>query len=175
MNFADWEHPRTGTQLIKVQHPEFEFSQGGIHANLGVTCADCHMPTLEQNGEQYKSHWPTSPLKTVEQSCGKCHKEDKETLITRVETIQKEVEAKEVEVSDLIVKLINDFAAAIEQRKLDDPTIEQLRELHRKAQYRWDFVFVENSTGFHNQEKALNALEEAKQYAQEALNILDQR
>jgi len=175
IGFADWEHPRTGTPLIKVQHPEFEMSQGSIHANMGVTCADCHMPTLEQNGEQYKSHWPTSPLKATKEACGRCHNEESESLITRVEKIQQNVEAKEVQVSDLLVKLINDFATAIEERRLDDNTIDQVRNLHRRAQYRWDFVFVENSTGFHNQQKSLNALEEAKQYAQQAIDIIAQK
>lgn len=79
----------------------------------------------------------------------------------------------EVEVSDMLVKLTEDFARAIEERELDDKTIEQLRSLHRKAQYRWDFVFVENSTGFHNEEKAKEALNEAKEYAKEALDILE--
>ena len=173
MGFSDWEHPRTGTPLIKVQHPETEMYAGSLHDSMTVSCADCHMPRVTENGEEYKSHWVTSPLKTPTESCGKCHSNNIEGIVTAVENIQKDVEQQEVEVSDMLVKLVSDFAKAIEDKKLDDAQIDELRSLHRKAQYRWDFVFVENSTGFHNPEKARNALEEAKTYAQEALTILE--
>lgn len=173
MGFSDWEHPRTGTPLIKVQHPETEMYAGSLHDSMTVSCADCHMPRVTENGEEYKSHWVTSPLKTPTESCGKCHSNNIEGIVTAVENIQKDVEQQEVEVSDMLVKLVSDFAKAIEDKKLDDAQIDELRSLHRKAQYRWDFVFVENSTGFHNPGKARNALEEAKTYAQEALTILE--
>lgn len=173
MEYADWEHPRTGTPLIKVQHPEFEMYSGSLHDSIKVSCADCHMPKMIENNVEYKSHWATSPLKTPEESCGKCHSNNLNDIVLKVESIQTDIHQKEVEVSDMLVKLTMDFAKAIEDRKLDDESINQLRDLHRKAQYRWDFVFVENSTGFHNEEKATNALDEAKAYAQEALNILE--
>lgn len=169
--FSDWTHPRTGTPLLKVQHPEFEMYSGSVHAKMNISCADCHMPTMTENGEQYKSHWAKSPLKTTAESCGKCH--SVEGLIDWVQTGQLEIEQLEAEVSDMLVKLTIDFAKAIEEKKLDDTTITTLRDLNRKAQYRWDFVFVENSTGFHNFDKAKNTLSDAKSYAQEALNILD--
>lgn len=173
MEYADWEHPRTGTPLIKVQHPEFEMYSGSLHDSIKVSCADCHMPNMIENNVEYKSHWATSPLKTPEESCGKCHSNNLNDIVLKVESIQTDIHQKEVEVSDMLVKLTMDFAKAIEDRKLDDESINQLRDLHRKAQYRWDFVFVENSTGFHNEEKATKALDEAKAYAQEALNILE--
>lgn len=173
IGFSDWEHPRTGTPLIKVQHPEFEMYSGSLHDSIKVSCADCHMPTVTENNVEYKSHWATSPLKTPEESCGKCHSNNLNDIVLKVENIQTNIHDKEGEVSDMLVKLTIDFAKAIEDRKLDDDSINKLRELHRKAQYRWDFVFVENSTGFHNVEKANESLDEAKAYAQEALNILE--
>ncbi|MFZ5967383.1 MAG: ammonia-forming cytochrome c nitrite reductase subunit c552 [Bacillota bacterium] len=172
-NFADWVHPRTGTPLIKVQHPEFEMFTGSFHQVSKVTCAHCHMPTVEENGQEYKSHWAKSPLKTAEESCGRCHGEEVDRVTAVVESVQKDIESREAEVSNMLVKLVEDFAAAIETKTLDDQTIEQIRALHRKAQYRWDFVFVENSNGFHNETKARKALDEAKDYAQQALNILN--
>jgi nitrite reductase (cytochrome c-552) len=172
MDFSDWVHPRTGTPLIKVQHPETEMYTGSLHASMKVSCADCHMPRVIEDGKEYKSHWVTSPLKTPNESCGRCHSNEIDTLPERVEAIQTEIEQMEVDVSDMLVKLIIDFGKAIEDKKLTDQQIVQLRDLHRKAQYRWDFVFVENSTGFHNRAKATEALNEAKSYAQEALDIL---
>ena len=171
-DYSDWIHPRTGTPLIKVQHPEFELYSGSVHDRLNLACADCHMPVVEENGSTYKSHWAKSPLKTVEESCGKCHGDDSEGIIAMTQEIQKEIHDLEAEVSNMLVQLINDFGVALEEQRLDDNSIDRLRELHRKAQYRWDFIFVENSTGFHNAAKARDALEEAKEYAQEALEIL---
>jgi nitrite reductase (cytochrome c-552) len=172
INFYDWEHPRTGTQLIKVQHPEFEMYSGSLHDSMGVGCADCHMPEVKENGKDYRSHWAKSPLKTPEESCGKCHGAEAKNLVVAVQGIQKEIDKMEVDVSDKLVKLTKDLTAAITDKKLDDKTLESLRGLHRKAQYRWDFVFVENSTGFHNEQKAKNALNDAEKYADEALSIL---
>ena len=170
--FSDWTHPRTGTPLLKVQHPEFEMYSGSVHDQMKVSCADCHMPTATENNQQYKSHWITSPLKEVDASCGKCHADEIKGMVATVEARQTETHKMEVEVSDMLVKLTKDFAKAIEEKKLDNATIDKLRSLHRKAQYRWDFVFVENSTGFHNIQKARKSLNDAKAYAQEALDIL---
>lgn len=174
MDFYDWKHPRTGTPLIKVQHPEFETYTGSVHDKIGVTCADCHMPTMKENGEEYVSHWAKSPLKTVDESCGACHSSEIDGLTAKVENIQKETEEELLEIGAMLVQLIEEFGSALESEHLDDETINELWDLHRKAQYRWDFVFVENGNGFHNTEKARKTLNEAKDYAQQALDILSE-
>src|SRR5690606_7278574 len=61
IDFSDWVHPSTGTNMLKAQHPEFETFQGSLHNKMGLTCATCHMPD--------KSHHWTSPLKSMENSC----------------------------------------------------------------------------------------------------------
>ncbi|ABR49070.1 Nitrite reductase (cytochrome; ammonia-forming) [Alkaliphilus metalliredigens QYMF] len=172
-DFHDWKHPRTGTPLIKVQHPEFEMYTDSLHARLGITCIDCHMPTVEEDGETYTSHWAKSPLKTVNESCGQCHGPDGDAIIADTQAIQKEIKGELAELSSMIVKLIEDFAVLVEERDLDEETLHELWSLHRKAQYRWDFVFVENSTGFHNASKARRTLEDGKEYAQQALELLE--
>lgn len=172
LDYSDWKHPRTGTPLIKVQHPEFETYTGSLHDKMGVTCADCHMPTLDKNGETYKSHWAKSPLKTVEESCGKCHSSEIDTLPEKVQSIQKEIDDELLVISKMLVQLVDEFGEVMADRDLDDETLHELWALHRKAQYRWDFIFVENSTGFHNTEKARKALKDAKVYAQQALDKL---
>ena len=172
MDWFDWKHPRAGTPLIKVQHPEVEMYNGSVHDNLGISCADCHMPTVSENGKEYKSHWAKSPLKTVEESCLKCHNVEGDALIARVEDLQQKVSDSEAELSQMLVKLIEDLSSALENKTLDDKTIEEVQALHRRAQYRWDFVFVENSTGFHNYKKAIETLDKGKEFAQQALDIL---
>lgn len=87
--YADWQHPRTGTPLIKVQHPEFEMYSGSLHDSLHVSCADCHMPTMTEEEQEYKSHWVTSPLKTPIESCGSCHGEEAEGLLQQFKIYKK--------------------------------------------------------------------------------------
>ena len=174
MDYYDWVHPDTGTKLLKAQHSEFETYQGSLHSKMGLTCIDCHMPPMEnEDGDTYRSHQWTSPLKHVEQSCLPCHKnETADELIARVEKIQEGVENKTNEVSDIIVNLINELTKAVNSGKYPEETLNLARDYHRKAQWRWDFVFVENSTGFHNPEFTHKSLDEARMYAEKGLEVL---
>lgn len=173
LGYSDWVHPKTGTPLIKIQHPEFETYQGSIHSRMGLSCIDCHMPREEdENGEAFKSHHWTSPLKSIEQSCLSCHTESKEELVVRVENIQKSVKDKTNEVSGLIVQLINELSKAVEGGQHTEEVLDSVRDYHRKAQLRWDYVFVENSSGFHNSHLAHQYLNEAREYAEKGLEIL---
>ena len=83
----DWIHPDSKTKMLKAQHPDFEIWATSVHADNGVTCVDCHMPYMRKDGQKYTSHWMTSPLKTIQESCLKCHDESPETLTARVKTI----------------------------------------------------------------------------------------
>nr|WP_274594851.1 ammonia-forming cytochrome c nitrite reductase subunit c552 [Desulfosporosinus fructosivorans] len=63
--------------------------------------------------------------------------------------------------------------------KADQKLLEEARQLHRDANYRWDFVASENSTGFHNPTEALRVLGEAidlghqaQQKATQAMNAV---
>ena len=49
IGFRDWTHKDTGAPALKAQHPEFETWSQGPHARAGVTCADCHMPTVSSH------------------------------------------------------------------------------------------------------------------------------
>ena len=43
LDFKDWEHPQSGTAMIKMQHPEYEFyTSDSTHYNAGVACGACH-------------------------------------------------------------------------------------------------------------------------------------
>mgnify|MGYP001137368807 CR=1 FL=1 len=170
-NHVDWVHPQTGGELYKVQHPEFETYLGSLHNRMNVTCVDCHMPemTNEAGGNFHSHHW-TSPLKYVEASCLGCHRETGPELIARVEGLQGTAEEKTVAVSRRLVDLINTIAT--QKDTLDESTLNQVYELHRSAQLRWDFVFVENSEGFHNYSKTMEYLDEADAMTDEAFRLL---
>ncbi|MCC5910662.1 MAG: ammonia-forming cytochrome c nitrite reductase subunit c552 [Clostridiaceae bacterium] len=176
IGYYDWIHPDTGSPLLKVQHPEFETYQGSVHSQFGLTCIDCHMPPEEnEDGDLYHSHHWTSPLKHVAQSCLSCHTESEEELIQRVEDIQWEIDLKTRVVGETIEVLIKELAEAVESGEHSEEFLDLIRDYHRKAQWRWDFVFVENSTGFHNTQLARETLDEAYMYVREALELLREK
>ena len=50
-----------------------------------------------------------------------------------------------------IAALVAKFKTLAEQKdSLDEATLEQARQIHRHAQFYWDYVMVENSEGAHN-------------------------
>lgn len=172
--YSDWVHPSSGAGLLKVQHPEWETFQGSIHNNMGITCVACHMPDMEgEEGETLSSHHWTSPLKTIEASCLGCHQDDtSESLTKRVEDLQGAVEGKMNETALLIVDLI-DVLKNAESDGISEDKIVEARKLHREAQWYWDFVFVENSEGFHNNSKSNEMLDLSRNLTEEALSILN--
>lgn len=174
LDFADWEHPTTGTQLLKVQHPEFETFQGSKHQMAGLSCVDCHMPRVEaEDGEKFRSHHWTSPLKNIEaSSCFDCHSDESpESLIAWVEEVQGPVAVKTDEVAEVILELIAELTAAVEAGNQSEEVLDQARDLHRKAQFKWDFVFVENGEGFHHSALAHKNLDEAKILAEKGISL----
>ncbi len=171
--YSDWIHPSSGAELLKVQHPEWETYQGSIHNNMGVSCITCHMPDMEgKDGEMLPAHQWTSPLKTIEASCLACHKDDTaESLTKRVEALQGAVEEKMNENALLIVDLIDALKNAEDNGKSEVQIVEA-RKLHREAQWYWDFVFVENSEGFHNNAKSNEMLDLSRTLTEKALAVL---
>ncbi|AKL95661.1 cytochrome c-552 [Clostridium aceticum] len=175
IGYYDWIHPTTGTPLLKVQHPEFETYQGSLHSSMGLSCIDCHMPDMSNDdGDLFSSHHWTSPLKSIQESCMGCHTGTPDALVTRVETIQAEIESTTNQVSDLIVELIDEITKAVESGEHTEEFLDLARDYHRKAQWRWDFVFVENATGFHNPQFARDTLAEARMYAEKGLELFRQ-
>ena len=72
LGFSDWTHTLSKAPMIKAQHPDYEVYMTGIHAERGVSCADCHMPYVSEGGLKYSNHHVTSPLKYVTQSFQNC-------------------------------------------------------------------------------------------------------
>ncbi len=175
IGFYDWVHPTTGTELLKAQHPEFETFQGSIHNMGGLTCIDCHMPYVgKDGGEEFRSHHWTSPLKSMEDAtCFKCHVgETPDSMIGKVESVQEEITRKTEEVSEVLLELINELTKAVENNTHSEDVLNRVRDYHRRAQFKWDFVFVENSEGFHNSDLARKNLDEALSLAKEGLELL---
>ncbi|MBS1120209.1 MAG: nrfA, partial [Deltaproteobacteria bacterium] len=158
--FYDFQHAETGALVLKAQHPEFELWSQGVHARIGVACADCHMPDVSQGATKVSDHWVRSPLLDMNRACLRCHGVPEGELMARVATIQDRTHDQLQRGGAAIVALIDAVVAA----KARGATAAQLAPalaLQRKAQWRLDFIAAENSMGFHAPEEAARVLEQA--------------
>ncbi|HVT80567.1 MAG TPA: ammonia-forming cytochrome c nitrite reductase subunit c552 [Phycisphaerae bacterium] len=167
--FYDWKHAESGAELLKAQHPEFELYSQGVHAKAGVACADCHMPYERQGATKVTDHWVRSPLvnnATIARACQPCHAVSEDELRNRAETIQ----GRNAELLARGGTALIDMLDTIKAAKAAGVTEQQLApvlELHRKAQWRLDFIAAENSMGFHAPQEAARILGEAIDYARQ--------
>lgn len=167
-NFTDWEHQISGTAMIKMQHPEYEFfTADSTHFKAGVSCADCHMPYTRDGAAKFSTHNVQSPLLNSQTACGACHT-DVEYVTNRVSTIQGQVRQTMDSTQDALTAAIQAIAAAAGQPVTDPQLLAVARQLHRESQLRWDFIAAENSMGFHNPEEALRILASATDLARQA-------
>ena len=164
--FKDWTHPRTGAAVLKAQHPEFEFWSQGIHARSGVACADCHMPYRREGAIKVSDHHVRSPLLNVAASCQSCHRYPEEEILSRAHMNQNRTRDLMIRAEDALLGLME----AVEKAKASGVADDKLagpRAMHRKAQWRLDFVAAENSMGFHAPGEAARLLAEAIDFARQ--------
>ena len=172
MQFADYTNPRTGVKQIKVQHPEFEtyMGKGSVHASQ-FSCADCHMEkATNAAGETYTSHYWVSPLasESIQASCAACHPD----LSGFVKGIQANAEERTVAIGNKLETLTNQLADAVAAGTYTEEELDAIRQLNRKGQFYWDFVFVENSEGAHNSRLTTECLDKAEALIDEALTLI---
>lgn len=168
IDFVDWVHGEAGTPMLKAQHPEYEMFVDSTHHSAGVACADCHMPYVREGNVKIASHWWTSPLKHIEDSCLVCHRESPEYLEQRVYYTQDRTYEMIEMTGNNLVEAIKEIKLAAEKPDVRADLLEQARQAHRTAQWIFDWVSSENSTGFHNPQAAMSLLAEANDYAHRA-------
>jgi nitrite reductase (cytochrome c-552) len=157
VGFRDWTHKLSAAPALKAQHPEFEMWNQGIHARSGVACADCHMPYQRVGGTKVSDHWVRSPVLNLNRACQSCHKWPEEELKARVEAIQDKHMKLREQAFDALVALIAEIEAAKAAGRAD-AELDGARYLQRRAQFLFDFVEAENSTGFHAPQEAARVL-----------------
>ncbi len=146
---VDWVHALSRAPMLKAQHPDFELYSTGVHAQRGVSCADCHMPYRREGGVKFTDHHLASPLQNIANACQTCHRESEETL-------RQDVYARQDRIFELRRIVEPQLAAAhIEAKAAWDAgaTPEQMQPvltLLRHAQWRWDFVAAANGMGIHS-------------------------
>jgi nitrite reductase (cytochrome c-552) len=164
--FNDWKHGETGTPMYKAQHPEFELWNQGTHARAGVACADCHMPYTRQGALKVSDHWVRSPLLNVNRACQQCHPYPEADLVARAEGIQGRTHALVQRAASALVDMID----AVKLARANGAADNQLKpafDLHRKAQWRLDFISSENSMGFHAAPEAARVLAESIDFSRQ--------
>ncbi|MEO1129841.1 MAG: ammonia-forming cytochrome c nitrite reductase subunit c552 [Planctomycetota bacterium] len=165
--FFDYKHGETGAPIFKVQHPEFELWSQGIHAQSGVSCADCHMPYERQGAMKVSNHHVRSPMENIAAACQRCHAQDETSLRERVESIQQ----RTLDLMDRAAVAMVDMLDAILEAQAAGVTDEQLAEvyvLQRKSMWRLDYISSENSRGFHASQEAARILGESIDYSRKA-------
>jgi nitrite reductase (cytochrome c-552) len=104
----------------------------------------------------------------IARACQTCHNYTEEEIQGRVESIQDRtanlLRRGEVAVFELIqaIKAAGELGAS-------DETLADARNLHRRAQWRLDFVSAENSMGFHAPQETARILGEAIDFARQGI------
>lgn len=178
----DWAHKETKAPMLKMQHPETEMYSSSVHARSGVGCADCHMAYERVGSQKVSNHKIASPMNNLNNACRSCHSgQTEEQLKEKVRYIQTTTANGLRNAENGIVALITDIKAAralIEKQpkfaNIADPdqktkeinkVLAKALDAHRKASMRWDFVFSENSTGFHSPQEAQRIVGQASELA----------
>ncbi len=172
IDFYDWEQEATGTKMLKAQHPEMETFLQGKHAAL-LNCADCHMPMeMSDEGTVYHSHTLVSPLDSpaLLETCATCHGDTDMTKLVR--GIQERVTKRETEVGNKLSDFKDALADAVATGAKSEAELDDLRKLHREAQWYFDFCYVENSEGAHNSELSMRCLDTSEEKINEAMALL---
>jgi nitrite reductase (cytochrome c-552) len=162
--FTDWVHAETGTKVLKAQHPEFEVWQQGIHSRAGVACADCHMPYERVGALKVSDHWVRSPLLNLNRACQTCHSVAEKELEARVLAIQDRHHALLQRAAKATTDMLDAIVAA-KSAGASERDLQPAHALHRKSQWRLDFVAAENSMGFHAPQELARVLGETIDYA----------
>uniref|UniRef100_UPI003216FF14 ammonia-forming cytochrome c nitrite reductase n=1 Tax=uncultured Draconibacterium sp. TaxID=1573823 RepID=UPI003216FF14 len=149
MEFSDWTHALSKAPMLKAQHPGYEVYMTGIHAQRGVSCADCHMPYKSEGGQKFTDHKMQSPLNNIANSCQVCHREEAGTLMANVYERQDKIIENRDKLEELVVR------AHVEAKKAWDlgATEPQMKDILmgiRHAQWRWDYAAASHGGSFHS-------------------------
>ncbi len=165
--FTDWVHGLSRAPMLKAQHPDYELYKTGIHAERGVSCADCHMPYKRDGGLKFTDHHLQSPLNNISGSCQVCHRESEETLRQNVYDRQVKISELRRITEKTLARLHLEAKTAWDAGASEEEMAEVL-QLIRHAQWRWDWVAAANSMGFHSPAEALRVLGTSINKAQKA-------
>ncbi len=149
MEFSDWTHKLSKAPMLKAQHPGYEIYLTGVHADRGVSCADCHMPYKNEGGQKFTDHKIQSPLNNVSNSCQVCHREETDKLIANVYDRQTKIIENRDKLEELLVRAHVEAKFAWDNGANDDQMKDILQGI-RHAQWRWDYAAASHGGSFHS-------------------------
>lgn len=148
LEFKDWTHAISKAPMLKAQHPGYEVFKTGIHAQRGVSCADCHMPYKSEGGLKFTDHKIQSPLNNVANSCQVCHREETDTLVNNVFERQDAIIGNRDKLEELIVRAHVEAGKAWELGATEEQMKDILQDI-RHSQWRWDYAAASHGGSFH--------------------------
>lgn len=148
-NFSDWTHKLSKAPMLKAQHPGYETFLTGIHAERGVSCADCHMPYKSEGGQKFTDHHIQSPLNNISNSCQVCHREETQALIQNVYDRQDKIAENRHKLEKMLVHSHVEAAKAWELGATEGQMKPALMDI-RHAQWRWDYAAAAHGGSFHS-------------------------
>ena len=149
LGFKDWIHTLSKAPMLKAQHPGYEVYLTGVHADRGVSCADCHMPYKSEGGIKYTDHKIQSPLNNVANSCQVCHREETEKLVANVIERQNRIIENRDKLEELIVRAHIEAKFAWDNGATEEQMQAILMDI-RHAQWRWDYAAASHGGSFHS-------------------------
>jgi nitrite reductase (cytochrome c-552) len=170
-NFTDWTHSLSRTPMLKAQHPDYEVFMTGIHAQRGVSCADCHMPYYAAGGKKFTDHHIQSPLNNIANSCQVCHRESEEELRQNVYDRQKKVKEVRDKAEELLVRAHMEAKAAWDAGATEGE-MKPVLQLIRQSQWRWDYAAAGHGNSFHAPLELARMLGHSIEKAQQARLLL---
>lgn len=167
MQFTDWTHGLSKAPMLKAQHPDFEVYMTGVHAQRGVSCADCHMPYISEGGQKFTDHHIQSPLNNIANSCQVCHRQETERLLRDVYERQDRVIENRDKLEELLVRAHVEAKKAWDLGATDEQMKEPLWDI-RHAQWRWDYAAAGHGNSFHSPVEISRVISTGITKAQEA-------
>lgn len=169
--YYDYIHALSKTPILKAQHPGYETTRMGIHAQRGVSCADCHMPYTAEGGVKFSDHHIQSPLANIDRTCQQCHRQSEETLRLNVyERQQKCLEIRD-RLEEELAKAHIEAKAAWEAGASEEEMKPVLSAI-RKGQWRWDFAVASHGASFHAPQEISRIMSHGLDHAQQARLVL---
>nr|WP_288331177.1 ammonia-forming cytochrome c nitrite reductase [uncultured Prevotella sp.] len=167
LGFYDYIHPLSKAKILKAQHPGYEMFKQGIHGQRGLSCADCHMPYMQEGGIKYTDHHVQSPLAKIDRTCQTCHRQDAETLRQNVYERQKKVYDFAVKVNHELALAHLEAEFAWKKGATEAEMTKTLDDI-RKSQWRWDYSLASHGAAFHAPQEVMRLLANAMTYAKDA-------
>jgi len=165
--FKDWTNKLSKAPMLKAQHPGYEIFTTGIHYKRGLSCADCHMPYVQEGGVKYSSHNIQSPLNDIENSCLTCHRQSEAEFRSIVgEKLARKNQLNVIAMNSLAIAHLT--AAKAWELGATEAEMNPILEQIRSAQWTWDYSIASHGSFFHAPDETLRLLGVANDKAMEA-------